>query len=534
MVDLFVLNFMESTLNNWLYYMGNEEAKQSEDTKELHDPSSRTKYEHIDDLNLHPKLDVNIFKSNISGSRIVEKPLKLPVLGNSGASIHDLAHFAGYIKIKHTVGARMFYYFFESRNKKDDPVIIWLTGGPGCSSAVALFFENGPFHLNNNLSLVWNDYGWDKVSNMIYIDQPIGTGFSYSSSEKDIRHDEKGVGDDLYDFLQEFFKVHPDYVKNDLYITGESYGGHYIPAFAARINQGNKNKDGIHLNLKGFAIGNGLTEPGIQFKADVDFALLNQLISKKDYNKINQTVPKCEEAAKKCGNVSVQMPYDLRKQNCDDLSRIDKFLNFPLVKKALGVPKDIHFGACNGKVYQAMKEDIMRNLEVGLPKLLEEGIKMLVYAGQHDFICNWLGNYRWVKEMKWSGQADFIASKVFQFEVEGKKAGLLKNHGPLTFLMVYDAGHMVPKDQPKASLQMLKKWIEGKLTKKKFQCSTLIDKNCVVAVLVSGRVPFAEGRNCVIQRGFNGNDCAYHGNPLSASMAVADGRGTTNYCEQRG
>ncbi|KAI3520555.1 hypothetical protein L1887_10004 [Cichorium endivia] len=440
-------------------------------TSQLHDPSSTTKYELINELNLHPKLDFNIFKSNTSdpisntGSRIVEKPLKLPILGNSGASIHDLSHFAGYIQIKHTVGARMFYYFFESRNKKDDPVIIWLTGGPGCSSAVALFYENGPFHLNNNLSLVWNDYGWDKVSNMIYIDQPIGTGFSYSSSEKDIRHDEKGVGDDLYDFLQEFFKVHPDYAKNDLYVTGESYGGHYIPAFAARINQGNKNKDGIHLNLKGFAIGNGLTEPGIQFKADVDFALLNQLISKKDYNKINQTVPKCEEAAKKCGtngkescldalnicgeiqstilSISNICPYDLRKQNCDDLSSIDKFMNFPLVKKALG-----------------------------------EGIKMLVYAGQHDFICNWLGNYRWVKEMKWSGQDDFLASKVFQFEVEGKKAGLLKKHGPLTFLMVYDAGHMVPKDQPKASLQMLKMWIEGKLTKKKFQCSTLIDKNC--------------------------------------------------------
>lgn len=57
----------------------------------------------------------------------------------------------------------MFYYFFQSRNTKEDPVVIWLTGGPGCSSAIALFNENGPFHLTSNLSLVWNDYGWDKV-----------------------------------------------------------------------------------------------------------------------------------------------------------------------------------------------------------------------------------------------------------------------------------------------------------------------------------------------------------------------------------
>ena len=59
---------------------------------------------------------------------------------------------------------RMFYFFFESRNRKDDPVVIWLTGGPGCSSELALFYENGPFQFTKNLSLVWNDYGWDKVA----------------------------------------------------------------------------------------------------------------------------------------------------------------------------------------------------------------------------------------------------------------------------------------------------------------------------------------------------------------------------------
>lgn len=58
---------------------------------------------------------------------------------------------------------RMFYFFFESRNAKSDPVVIWLTGGPGCSSELALFYENGPFHLTSNLSLQWNDFGWDKV-----------------------------------------------------------------------------------------------------------------------------------------------------------------------------------------------------------------------------------------------------------------------------------------------------------------------------------------------------------------------------------
>jgi serine carboxypeptidase-like clade 4 len=58
----------------------------------------------------------------------------------------------------------MFYFFFESRgNKTDDPVVLWMTGGPGCASELALFYENGPFKINDDMSLAWNDYGWDKV-----------------------------------------------------------------------------------------------------------------------------------------------------------------------------------------------------------------------------------------------------------------------------------------------------------------------------------------------------------------------------------
>lgn len=62
---------------------------------------------------------------------------------------------------------RMFYFFFESRGKKEDPVVIWLTGGPGCSSELAVFYENGPFTIANNMSLAWNKFGWDTVRNDI-------------------------------------------------------------------------------------------------------------------------------------------------------------------------------------------------------------------------------------------------------------------------------------------------------------------------------------------------------------------------------
>ncbi|XP_020214594.1 serine carboxypeptidase-like [Cajanus cajan] len=454
-------------------------------------PSHSQAQKLIRSLNLFPKKSVNIVKgghADFVPGKIVEK--KFSFLGDSGPSVEDLGHHAGYYSLPHSKAARMFYFFFESRNKKDDPVVIWLTGGPGCGSELALFYENGPFHIANNLSLTWNDYGWDQASNIIFVDQPTGTGFSYSSDESDIPHDEVGVSNDLYDFLQEFFKAHSNFDKNDFYITGESYAGHYIPALASRINQANKKNEGLHINLKGFAIGNGLTNPAIQYPAYNDFALDNGVIRKEDYDDIKKLIPGCDQAAKTCdarggrscetaletcgnifssiitiaGNINV---YDIRKQCvgplCYDFGNVEKLLSQQQVKSALGVPKDLEFVSCSSRVHAAFLQDFMRNLEVGIPSLLEDGIKMLVYAGDKDFICNWLGNSRWVHAMEWSGQKSFGTSPTVKFVVDGAEAGSLNSYGPLSFLKVRDAGHLVPMDQPKAALEMLKSWMAGNL-----------------------------------------------------------------------
>ncbi|CAL1387012.1 unnamed protein product [Linum trigynum] len=455
----------------------------------------------IRDLNLFPKKEVNVVEGGAApirgdaptGKKIVEKRISFPNLvgeGEVGFAVEDLGHHAGYYNIEHSYAAKMFYFFFESRNSKKDPVVIWLTGGPGCSSELAIFYENGPFSIANNMSLVWNNFGWDQASNLIYVDQPTGTGFSYSTDRRDIRHDEAGVSDDLYDFLQAFFTEHPELAENDFYITGESYAGHYIPAFASRVHKGNKNNEGIHINFKGFAIGNGLTDPALQYKAYPDFALKNGIITESQFNKITKIVPVCELAIKLCGTdgtVSCLASYfvcntifnsimsvagninyyDIRKECvgslCYDFSNMEKFLNLNTVRESLGVG-DIDFVSCSPTVYQAMLVDWMRNLEVGIPALLEDGIHMLIYAGEYDLICNWLGNSRWVHAMEWSGQKEFVSSPEISFEVDGAEAGVLKTHGPLSFLKVHNAGHMVPMDQPKAALEMLKRWTQGKLS----------------------------------------------------------------------
>ncbi|KAI3823264.1 hypothetical protein L1987_04697 [Smallanthus sonchifolius] len=377
----------------------------------------KTGHQLIKDLNLHPNLDVNIVKSynrssyldqelKVSQSGIVEKRLSLSVLGDSGATVHDLAQHAGYYRIEHTVDARMFYFFFESRKAKTDPVVIWLTGGPGCSSSLALFYEMA------------------------------------------------------------FFKAHPDYV-NDFYITGESYAGHYIPLLLLELIKGIRTKK-IYINLKGFGIGNGLTDPAIQYKAYTDYALANKLISQSDYAQINPQIPDCEEAIKECGTTGTTTCilaletcqeifediagninyYDIRKQCegslCYDFSNMEDFLSESSVKTALGVPNNIDFVSCSDAVHEAMLNDWMRDLEVGIPALLEQRIELLVYAGEYDLICNWLGNSRWVDAMVWSGQKQFLATSNVSFVVGGKEAGVMKKYGLLTFLKVHDAGHMVP------------------------------------------------------------------------------------------
>ncbi|XP_021296122.1 serine carboxypeptidase-like [Herrania umbratica] len=159
--------------------------------------------------------------------------------------------------------------------------------------------------------------------------------------------------------------------------------------------------------------------------------------------------------------------YDVRNRCegslCYDFSNMEAFLNQKSVGDALGVGS-IDFASCSPTVYQAMLVDWTRNLEVGIPALLEDGIKLFVYAGECDLICNWLSNSRWVHSMEWSGQKEFVASPEVPFVVDGSEAGVLKTYGPLGFLKVHDACHMVPMDQPKAALEMLKRWTKGKLS----------------------------------------------------------------------
>jgi cathepsin A (carboxypeptidase C) len=402
---------------------------------------------------------------------------------------------AGYYTIDAKTSKNYFYWFFESRSAPStDPVVMWLTGGPGCASEIALLVENGPCKIPvgspEGTKPEPNPNSWNSFANLLYVDQPAGTGFSYSD-RSGYDSTEAEVSEDLYHFIIDFLKAYPQFQENDFFITGESYAGHYVPATAHRVWLGNKNKESdVVIPLKGMAVGNGLTDPEIQYsyypEMAYDFAkelLGAPVISKSAYDQMNAGLPRCIDMIKKCQKTTfycstaqtycnnlVLGPYQETGLNvynirqkcekagiCYDLDASTAWLNQADVQAVLGV--DQEWEQCNYDVNGMFKNDWMKNFENQIPELLEDGVKVLIYAGDLDFICNWIGNKAWTKALEWSGKDEFNAAEDNAWMVNGEKHGELRNHENFSFLRVYEAGHMVPMDQPVAALEMLKEFI---------------------------------------------------------------------------
>ncbi|GMH41122.1 hypothetical protein BSKO_09032 [Bryopsis sp. KO-2023] len=409
--------------------------------------------------------------------------------GNSVPLTDPPYHAAGYIHPENTEDAKLFYFYFQERNKSPDaPLLFWTNGGPGCSSMLGLFTENGPYKIQEDLTLRWSEFGWDIGQNIIFVDQPVGTGFSYSHDTGDYVHYEAGVGADMLAFFVEFLEIHPELKGKDFYLSGESYAGHYLPAIADSIH---KNADSLDLKLKGVLMGNPMTNPLAISLSYPKFAEANGLISKKLAASIREEEDECIEfdrecqatkgfyacydAAEECNLVNWDPVidanpdinyYDIRKKCagslCYDYSLITKFLNDPGVQKILGVHK--RWSECTSHVMREMYGDLAINMGVQVRELLNDGIRFMVYVGDQDLICNWMGNKAWLdgmawdKSSKWTGKlSDWgFTSKSGQAVV----AGQCEATEPLTFCRVYQAGHMVPTDQPEAAFDIVRRFID--------------------------------------------------------------------------
>ncbi|GLT96631.1 hypothetical protein SLE2022_142390 [Rubroshorea leprosula] len=213
------------------------------------------------------------------------------VTGLPGQPPVKFKHYAGYVTVSETHGRALFYWFFEAtHNPEKQPVLLWLNGGPGCSSlAFGEAEELGPFFPQNDVPhLKLNPYSWNNAANLLFIESPVGVGFSYTNTSSDTSQ----LGDaitaqDSYAFLVNWFQRFPQYKSHDFYISGESYAGHYLPELAEVISDNNKIvPKADYINLKGFIMGNSLMDDETDQIGMIDYAWDHAVISDRVYQEI--------------------------------------------------------------------------------------------------------------------------------------------------------------------------------------------------------------------------------------------------------
>lgn len=402
----------------------------------------------------------------------------------------NVKQYSGYLDDNEN-DKHLFYWFFESRNDpKNDPVVLWLNGGPGCSSLTGLFLELGPARIDKNQNLVFNPYSWNANASVIFLDQPVNVGYSYSGSSVS---NTVAAGKDVYALLTLFFKQFPEYAHQDFHIAGESYAGHYIPVFTSEIQSHKK----TNINLKSVLIGNGLTDGLTQYPEYRPMACGDggwpAVVDEQTCQGMDNALPRCLSLISSCYdsesvwscvpasiycNNAILGPYQRTGQNvydvrgkCEDsgnlcyseLGYISKWLNDKKHMKALGAEVD-GYDSCNFDINRnfLFQGDWMKPYHRLVPGILEK-IPVLIYAGDADFICNWLGNKAWTDALEWPGHEGFKKAKTVDLRIDGEKSGRkigeVKSHGNFTFMRIHAAGHMVPLDQPEASLEFFNRWI---------------------------------------------------------------------------
>jgi len=287
----------------------------------------------------------------------------------------------------------------------------------------------------------------------------------------------------MYRFLQLFLAQYPKYARLPFYIIGESYGGHYVPSLAARIVEGNRNTSNIPIKLSGVGVGNGWVDPYNQYAGYGPFAYENNLIDQNMYTQMNQTVQQCQnllnaedwdnadavcssimnDVLQEAGNINY---YDIKLHCnppplCYNFDTITNYLNLPAVKQKLGVSQSITWQACSGPVNMNFGIDRLESFAYDIPVLLANRIPVLIYSGKLDLICNYVGGFLWINALLWPQHQTFVNTPLHNWRVAGSIAGETKTVGPLTWLQIENAGHMVPHDQPSVSLTMLQQFLNG-------------------------------------------------------------------------
>ncbi|KAK1258934.1 Serine carboxypeptidase-like 50 [Acorus gramineus] len=395
---------------------------------------------------------------------------------------------SGYLPINTSSSSALFFTFYEAQHPlsalPQTPILLWLQGGPGCSSMLGNLFELGPWLLtsddNNNPSLQPNPASWNRLFGLLFIDNPIGAGFSIASDTAEIPRNQARVAEHLWIGMQAFLDSRPTFRRRPLYITGESYAGKYVPAAGYYFSRWNSlRSEARRINLRGVAIGNGLTHPVVQVATHAKNAYFSGLINERQTEQLEALQAeavwltqetKWGDATRARNRVLSALSnmtglatlYDLSRTRAYETGRVSVFLNRGDVKKALGVADKTIYEECSDVVGQALHDDVMKSAKFMVEWLLRETKdKVLLYQGGFDLRDGVVSTEAWVKEMVWEGLAEFMKAERKVWEVKGTLAGYVQRWGTLSHAVVARAGHLVPADQGVNSQAMIEDWVLG-------------------------------------------------------------------------
>ncbi len=429
--------------------------------------------------------------------------------------------YSGYLDI--TKSKHYHYWFVESENEPGkDPIVLWLNGGPGCSSLDGFLYEHGPFRLNDTTSpptLYKFDYSWAKQANMIYLESPVGVGFSYSDDDADYKCSDDTTANDNMLAMEKFFELFPEYKQQDFYITGESYGGVYVPTLAEAII---KNNDYSGAPLQGIAVGNGCTgyDSGIcgdkKTTLDAQFFVQNTAFLSKDLKKeLNENCDweKPTEISEGCDNAMLKMSeqlylidlYDVYGECIDGdagkaLGRqyskagparakhllggqwtgnegpsvcinsiaASDYMNQDDVITAIHVKKqDFRWATC-GANSKWMYNRTRPNLPRDTYPLLNDHIRVVIYNGDWDACVPYTDNEMWTSGMGYEVEHDWHPWFYNDKTLNGKNRQQLGGYSTrynsphnFTFITIRGGRHEVPETAPKRAFEMLRRLLQG-------------------------------------------------------------------------
>ncbi|XP_023642245.1 serine carboxypeptidase-like 15 isoform X2 [Capsella rubella] len=410
----------------------------------------------------------------------------------SGSIIRSLPGFegplpfeleTGYIGVGEAEEDQMFYYFVKSEsNPIEDPLLVWLTGGPGCSSFSGLVYENGPLAFkvetyNGSVpTLVSTTYSWTKVANIIYLDQPVGTGFSYSRNPLADIPSDTGSAKRVNEFLRNWLAKHPEYFSNPFYVAGNSYSGKVIPAIVQEISNGNYICCKPQINLQGYVIGNPVTYYDHDKDSRIPFAHGMGLISDElfeslkrscggNYNTVDPLNTECLKLVEdyhKCVSgiyeeLVIAPKCETTSPDCYTYRYLlsNYWANNKSVRRALKVVKGSKgkWERCDYAVH--CKKDIISSIPYHMNNSIK-GYRSLVISGDHDMTIPFVGTQAWISSLNYS-----VIDKWRPWMVLDQVAGYTKTYAnKMTFATVKASGHTLEYKPEECSI-MFKRWISG-------------------------------------------------------------------------